>query len=357
MPALRRLLLSIACAGGLAAAQPGRADEAPLEPVVAPIAATGSFGFISTKNSPEKRAKEVLKRRRSASGIACWTAPGDARRCLIAFDEGGAARLATVSAAAYAPDPAPVPVKPAAKEVDAEGAALGDGRLYVVGSHAKKRKVENGACEANPDSATLVRYGFDPATGPTTGPEDGFLIDALRTTPALAPHLGKCLNKGQGLDVEGVAYQAGRLWFGFRGPTDGADALLLSVDAEGVFDASKAPVAGDLHRAAVGAGRAIRDMQAVGDDLLLLVGPDDRESDQPYGLVLWNATAGARWSRDLDLAGLPGDRPALDGCTDKEIKPEAVSVVDPAADPWRILILSDGLCDGGPMWFETKTPG
>ncbi|MGA0530412.1 DUF3616 domain-containing protein [Hansschlegelia sp. KR7-227] len=354
MPALRRLLLSIACASGLAAAHPARADDAPLKPVVAPIAATGSFGFTSDDDDPD----DILELRRAASGVACWEGSAGARRCLIAFDEGGSARLATLSDTAYEPDPAAVTVKAGAKEVDAEGAAVGDGKVFVVGSHAMKRKMKKGACKPNPDSATLVRYGFDAAAGRPTGqPQAGFLIDALRTTPALAPHLGKCLNKGQGLDIEGVAYQAGRLWFGFRGPAAGGQALLLSVDAEGVFDASKAPVAGDLHRAAVGAGRAIRDMQAVGDDLLLLVGPDDREGDQPYGLVLWNATAGARWSRDLDLAGLPGDRPALDGCTDKEIKPEAVSVVDPAADPWRILILSDGLCDGGPMWFETKTPG
>jgi hypothetical protein len=354
MAALRRLLLSIACAGGLAAAHPARAGDPPLKPVVAPIAATGSFGFTSD----DDRAEDIVKLRQAASGVACWEASGRARRCLIAFDEGGSARLATRSDTAYEPDPAPVTVKAGAKEVDAEGAALGDGKVFVVGSHAMKRKMKNGACKSNPDSATVVRYGFDPAAGRPTGqPQAGFLIDALRNTPALAPHLGQCLNKGQGLDIEGVAYQAGRLWFGFRGPTDGADALLLSVDAEDVFDRSKAPVAGDLHRAAVGSNRAIRDMQAVGSDLLLLVGPDDREGDQPYGLVLWNATAGARWSRDLDLAGLPGGRPALDGCADKEIKPEAVSIVDPAADPWRILILSDGLCDGGPMWFETKTPG
>jgi hypothetical protein len=38
---------------------------------------------------------------------------------------------------------------------------------------------------------------------------------------------------------------------------------------------------------------------------------------------------------------------------DKELKPEAMAVVDDTPGrPYRVVIFSDGMCDGGPLAFE-----
>ena len=37
---------------------------------------------------------------------------------------------------------------------------------------------------------------------------------------------------------------------------------------------------------------------------------------------------------------------------DKELKPEALTLLEETADQYRLLILSDGMCDGGPLAFK-----
>jgi hypothetical protein len=56
--------------------------------------------------------------------------------------------------------------------------------------------------------------------------------------------------------------------------------------------------------------------------------------------------------RDLDVTTIP----LIDHgtCKDKEIKPEALAVLEDVADHIRFLVLSDGLCDGGAVPFEVK---
>ena len=47
----------------------------------------------------------------------------------------------------------------------------------------------------------------------------------------------------------------------------------------------------------------------------------------------------------LDLSGVK-----LRSC-DKELKPEAMTVLEETPKTYRLLVLSDGLCDGGPLVF------
>jgi hypothetical protein len=48
----------------------------------------------------------------------------------------------------------------------------------------------------------------------------------------------------------------------------------------------------------------------------------------------------------LDLAGVD-----LRPC-DKELKPEALEVLDESATSYHVVILSDGMCEGGPLEFD-----
>ena len=96
-------------------------------------------------------------------------------------------------------------------------------------------------------------------------------------------------------------------------------------------------------------------MVAVRDGLLLLAGPDDSRSsaDLPWTLHLWNAQATAGVTPLPTLATLDTGGVKLRPC-DNEIKPEAIAVLAETAAAYRVLVLSDGMCDGGPLTFTVK---
>lgn len=329
-------LLSACLVPALAAAEP-----ATLKPRGAgqPVALEGSFGF---------KGRDEKKLRRSASGIACLSPTN----CLVALDEGGEARRAALSPSGYRAGAAvALPVE--GEEGDAEAVAADSGRFYVTGSHSVKRS----DCAPNAASRFVARVE---ANGEVAR---GSILPAIEAVPELKAALGQCLKDGRGLDVEGLAASGEHLWFGFRGPPapihgarpEDGGAHVLRVDREAVFNG------GDLRPetlvANVGAGRTIRDMQAVGDRLLLLAGPP-RGVDDPvgYALVLFDPKAPAKSTvlGTLDFSGV--ERREAPGCKDEkrlaEVKPEGLMVADPAAATWEVAILSDGLCDGGPIWFE-----
>lgn len=296
------------------------------------------------------------KTRRSVSGIACGLDEGGRRVCLLAFDEGTQARFARLGDGVLQPLPERIDLGTGGKELDAEGVAIDGDFFYVTGSHAVKRK----DCRPNPGSGYVLRLRRDPRTGLLAGAghaSDGAIqrSQRLRTLLDADPELkarlgpGKCLGQG-GLDIEGLAVHAGRLHFGLRGPTDGADAFILSVDAQAFF--SGAPVTLVLTRVPVGLGLGLRDMAVTGQGLLLLVGPDDRASHAGAGWAVW-AWDGAQQGGvpPRALARLELGQVALRAC-DKETKPEALAVLDESAHAYRVLVLSDGMRDGGPLVFD-----
>lgn len=301
------------------------------------------------------KESKALKVRRSLSGIACNKNATGERICLMAFDEGTQARYATLQANQMVPDPQPLFLRPGTAELDAEAAAT-DGRyLYVTGSHSAKR----GDCSRNPSSRHVVRLTLDPATGrglPTSLSHSSRLWDTMTTVPVLKDHVGErhCLGSEpgqQGINIEGMAVRGERLYFGFRGPVIEGEAWVLSVNAAALFgDADTTP---ELNRVALGASRGIRDMVAVDGGFLLLAGPDDGKAHRgiPWTLSWWDGQSSAtlaavpRHLATLDLSAV-----ALRAC-DTELKPEAITVLEESAQNYRVLVLSDGMCDGGPLTF------
>ena len=85
---------------------------------------------------------------------------------------------------------------------------------------------------------------------------------------------------------------------------------------------------------------------------LLLTGPDDDPAQQNTGwtVVWWDGkhtpdTKNLRTLAALDLSGV-----TLRPC-DKEIKPDALAVLGETPQTYTLLVLSDGVCDGGPLRF------
>jgi hypothetical protein len=318
--------------------------------------------------------KKATKTRQALSGIACPGNVSGQRVCLVVFDEGVEARFAVIQDDSYAPDGERVVLLASDGELDAEGAAT-DGRFfYVTGSHSPKRK----SCKNNPDSRHVIRFAIDPKTGralreppgDTKGAlagykDSGRLWDIMASLRPLKEHVGdqKCLGteppedapklKGKrGANIEGLAVKDGRLYFGFRGPAQNKQTMILSVEAEAFF--SGADPKPEVTRIVVGDRRGIRDLQAVKDGILVLAGPDDDKSSEKAGwVVAWwdgkstgNKVAEPKVLARLDLSGVQ-----LRQC-DEELKPEALTVLEETPEHYRVLILSDGMCDGGPLAFK-----
>ena len=359
-----RLVHLALLASALAFSAGASAQPAPpsLQPDSGPWKSGAGFDFDLGK-------KKLQKTRQSVSGIACNLDARQQRVCLVVFDEGAQARHASVGDKALTADAEPVVLRATADELDAEGAAT-DGRyFYVTGSHSAKRN----DCASNPGSRHVLRLRLDPATGRASRAQadladSGRLWPIMQAQPELAPHVGerKCLGSEappeapalagqQGVNIEGLAVQGGRLYFGFRGPASKGVAQVLAVDADALFapQAARDPKA-TVTRLALGQNRGIRDMVAVKTGFLLLAGPDDSSASQGTGwTVAWwdgkTAAAGSvvqpRVLAALDLSGVK-----LHKC-DKELKPEAMTVLKETPAAYKLLVLSDGLCDGGPLAF------
>ena len=318
-------------------------------------------------------AKKLKKARQSVSGIACNLTAQGKRICLVAFDEGTEARHAEVGDQALTVDAGRVVLRTGGGELDAEGAATDGRHVYITGSHSAKRS----DCAANPGSRHVLRLRLDPATGRAVRTPGGALADVadsgrlwqiMQAQPGLAPHVGerKCLGSAppeeaprlagqQGVNIEGLAVRDGRLYFGFRGPVLNGVALVLSVDADALFASNAGSSARPaLARLALGSGRGIRDMVAVRNGFLLLAGPDDTPANQNAGWVVawWDGqgTAEGGVVQPRFLATLDLSRVTLRKC-DKELKPEAMAVLEETPAAYQLLVLSDGMCDGGPLAF------
>lgn len=316
-------------------------------------------GFSFDAGSKEKEDKI----RRSASGIACAAKVAKKRVCLVVFDEGAQARFVALGDDGYEIENDRI-ILADGGELDAEGAAADRRFYYVTGSHSRKR----GDCKKNRASRQVVRFAFDAATGKaaraSTGALDGYAVSnrlwpLLKSLPEFAEHVGKeaCNGGGSGseensgVDIEGLAVEGGRLYFGFRSPAKGESAYVLSVDAKALFsDEDLLPAVAKIE---VGKGRGVRDMQAVTDGFLVLAGPDDGadKRQRDWVVALWSGGAGSAQPRML--ARLDLGEVKLRPC-DERIKPEALTVLEEEKDRYRILILSDGMCDGGPLTFEIR---
>jgi len=363
---MRSLALSAVCALSscllLPVASTLGADAAEVRPLSGPWSG-GKFTFASREN----------KTRRSLSGIACPGIGGTGGgKCLVVFDEGTMAHFVDLSSTGYTVDNTPVRLRSTDDELDAEAAAVDENYYYVTGSHSAKRN----SCESNEASRHVVRFAYDPATGLAKRDKDGGLVDYLdkdslwglmASQPNLKDYVGerKCLGteppedapemKGQrGVNIEGLAASGGFLHFDFRGPAIDGTAPILSVNAKALFEAL-APD-GAVTFLNIGKGRGVRDLSAIKGGILVLAGPDDDKAnkDVKWTVGVWDGVP-SRTPDYKELATLVTDDVKLRDC-DKELKLEAMAVIEDLPTRLTLVIMSDGMCDGGPLTFEIPRP-
>lgn len=295
-------------------------------------------------------ANHPKKLRRSLSGIACPSEGSEPRLCIAVFDEGGEARYAKIDGTHFIPQPEHIPLLSNGGELDAEGAASDGHFAYVTGSHSRTRN----DCARNLDSRHVYRLTVQPngLVDPSVPPmnDQGRLWALMSARPEFAPYVDKCLGQDtHGINIEGLAARDGQLYFGFREPARDKQAYILRVAARALFEG------GDLAPTpfVFEAGRAsgVRDLLAVREGLLVLVGPDDDSKKVPWWIGFWD---GSGAGPDIALRPLAELNPpeAKGGDCQKEIKPEAMTLLDDGPGFRRLLILSDGMCDGGPLAFR-----
>lgn len=193
------------------------------------------------------------------------------------------------------------------EEMDVEGLATAEGYLWIVGSHALKRKKPDkdarSGVEALAQMEEVVReanrfflgrlpleegpagvFSPRPAVGGrtaacvTVGTTGKGLSRWLRKDPHLAPFLN-VPSKENGLDIEGIAVAGKRVWLGLRGPVIRGYAVVLDLELKepkrGRLKPRRVDSTGRRYRKHLldTDGLGVRDLRRDGDDLLLLVGP------------------------------------------------------------------------------------
>lgn len=216
--------------------------------------------------------------------------------------------------------------------MDIEGLDIGDGYLWVVGSHSLTRqKPKPGEDDANEMLAKLTAVQQHPnrhflgriplvettepgvyelsqtARGPDGSERRAACIETGREGSVLArllrddEHIGRFVHvpaKENGFDIEGIAAHGGRVFLGLRGPVLRGFAIVLELALEEVEPGrlEPLPIGVDGHRYAKHfldlAGLGIRELGLDGDALLLLAGPT-MDLDGPVTLFRWPNCLGA----------------------------------------------------------------
>jgi hypothetical protein len=311
-------------------------------PKIEPEATAWKAAAIFKKN--DKDDKFTDQPRMNLSGAACVPTTPKFRSCLIANDEKKYAQFFSIDGTTLKPRKL-IRLSDEKKDPDAEGVAYADGFFYVTGSHGRSRHSDSD----NDSSYAVFRIPVDPATGaPKFEPDEDKVVGVESSS-----RLRKALRKGEfikeffdepladgGINIEGIAVKNGRMHLGLRGPSLNARAFVLSVEAEAVFTEGS-----DLNSRVtplvLGENTGIRDLAAVGDGILILGGPT-REEKVPYSIWFWDgASATATPLRTLDLTGV-----------DAGAKAEILLPLEESREHFRVLVMFDGLENGGAMSFR-----
>ncbi|MEA5463686.1 DUF3616 domain-containing protein [Leptothoe sp. PORK10 BA2] len=271
-------------------------------------------------------------------------------------------------------------------EIDIESIAFDpdNTQLYIIGSHSQKRQTvkidkktaaENRQrlADANIAPETDRNRIFQVTLKPKTGKVKGEIktVDYLKTLFAQDDYLKRFIDipsKENGIDIEGLAYQKGQLFLGFRGPILRGNYVPVMVIDQDAFDRTKALKTKDLKakdpkpyelRFVQLNGGAIRDMTAVDDGFLIIGGPMG-DAPGPYNLYFWDGTDMVYGKDRLPpmppaLIQLENIQPPL-GDDGTPGKPEGITVLEETITGYKALIIYDGIKGGGPQLWHIPKP-
>ncbi|WP_081492462.1 MULTISPECIES: DUF3616 domain-containing protein [Bradyrhizobium] len=338
----RSLMATFVCILLGATMPAGRGEHLP--PKVAPDATAWKPASIFKDNEKNEKLKD--QPRMNLSGAACVPTTPKFTSCLIANDEKKYAQFFSIEGNVLVPKEL-ILLSDEDKDPDAEGVAYSEGFFYVTGSHGRSRHND----KKNLSSYAVFRIAVDPQTGvPRTKPDaervDGVeassrLRKVLKKDDDVEAYFNEPLADG-GINIEGIAVRNGRMYFGLRGPSLKRHAFVVSVMADALFTKNDdlKPRTKSLE---LGKDTGIRDLAAVRDGLLILAGPT-REEDVPYTVWLWDGSSEtAKPLATLDLSKVK-----------EGAKAEILLPLEDDADGIRVLVMFDGVENGGAMSFKIQ---
>jgi hypothetical protein len=300
------------------------------------------------------------------SGIACMAAKGASRTCIAVNDENKNAQFVAIEGNQMtvgepitligdAPDKQTLGEPPKKLDcsagrgkygdLDGEGVTFSAPYFYVVGSHGCSRNTN----EFRLGSFILSQIRVDDSGQPVAkdAVQNTYRVsDVLKHAGEAAKSFGKDLKTAHGLNIEGIAADGDRLWFGLRAPLGkDSDAFLVAASAKDLFepghDRSRAK---PIPPVQVALGKlGIRDLAVLPDKRLLVLAGATEGPEVPFRVFIVDPADGSK----LDLGALP----AVTGSVDNEQitgKAEAITVLDVDANQIRAAVLFDGLPNGAP---------
>ncbi len=278
--------------------------------------------------------------RENISGAACAATQPPLRSCFAVNDQKKYAQFFSIAGNTIVPG-AVVRLlgDNADSDPDTEGAAFDRGYFYAVGSHGVARK---SAKEKNAPF-TVFRFKVDAQSGKPAfevserqaSPRierSTALRAAIRKAEGIGPFAEKPLGEN-GANIEGLAVDGERIYFGFRGPVVDGRAFILSTSVDGLFGA--APLDAKTHALSFGPNTGIRDLARVDDGILVLTGPVNNQNVTP-AVYRWAPSSGAL-KKLGDLAGTPSGA-----------KAETLLVLEQQPQRYRVLVMYDGRSNGQP---------
>jgi hypothetical protein len=327
--------------------------------------------------------RKTRKIRRSVSGMACSLSAVRQRICLLVFDEGVEARYATLRDATLAVGPERVVLRADEGELDAEGAATDGSYFYVTGSHSAKRS----DCQSNPHSRHVIRFRRDPATGralrsPAVTPAESWWTTrtagacgrSCKRSPNSRRHVGegKCLGSApppEAPQLAGNMASTSKAWRSATGACISASVarpgrarrVILAVDSRSAVQGRRCQ--GQRHPNQ-GRRRAWHTRHGCRSRRFLAACRPGRRPRQSGARELVDCLVGRKkrpGRGDAKNASHPGfgrrgscarlKTGKANACEDKALKPEAMTVLEETPQDYKLLILSDGMCDGGALAF------
>jgi Protein of unknown function (DUF3616) len=278
------------------------------------------------------------KARTQLSGAAC---DATASRCIAVNDEKEYAQFFTMSGSAITPGNT-VDLVTGDDEPDAEGAAFAGDFFYVTGSHGSSRK------KNKPNDASYVVARIDAKSG-LVNARSAKWRGAISASKELGPYAGQPLkdggpDKAGGANVEGIAVWKDRMYLGFRGPSIGSKAFLLSAPVAEVFSDPNIALAARSQTVTLGARAGIRDLAAVPTGLLILSGPVD---DEPVTPAIYH------WNPETETLDMLAQLTTLAA----GVKAETILVLGNNEEgKYRVMLIFEGAANGGPVECSIPKP-
>lgn len=248
------------------------------------------------------------------------------------------------------------------EEFDIEGMELGrDNTLFIIGSHSAKRKTvksQNTYQEnrerietviAEDQRNSLFKLTLNSETGEANSKIESASIQPIILKDKVLSLFAKIPSKENGIDIEGIAVDGDQIYLGFRGPVLRLNYVPVVVTKFEELSYSEPHY--EIRYVNLG-GNGIRDITKVEDGFLIIAGPVG-DGFGPYQLYFWNGVdtiPGKDKPKESQIT-LLGEIPTPEGA-----KAEGITVIEGSRSVYKVIIVYDGIPNGGATLFQVIKP-